>query len=189
MKEIVTRAFRDEFQRYVDGFGDAVGCISYAPVTAPHIDFHRPSRTYVIALSEMQPARCSGKRDLWLRAVVTFRVAREEGDASNPYVAREATYFYDVSLGPQSNDELLGYHWTGEKANVGAGPVTETPHLHLGAQLAQRGRVLPIADFQRLHIPTGHVSFPMVVRFLIEELGVEPINPKWESILADTGTA
>jgi hypothetical protein len=42
-----------------------------------------------------------------------------------------------------------------------------------------------LKDFHKRHIPTGHVTLPMVVRLLIEELGVAPLNSGWERILTE----
>ena len=37
----------------------------------------------------------------------------------------------------------------------------------------------------KLHIPSSYIRFPSVIRFLIEEFGVEPLRSNWDEILAN----
>jgi hypothetical protein len=39
-------------------------------------------------------------------------------------------------------------------------------------------------SFSTLHIATGPVSIQQIVRMLIEEFDVEPLNADWDNILA-----
>jgi hypothetical protein len=56
-----------------------------------------------------------------------------------------------------------------------------TPHLHVGADMPDLG-----VDFHGLHIPTGRVAFEEVVRLLIVDLGAQPRETDWETILRDS---
>lgn len=38
----------------------------------------------------------------------------------------------------------------------------------------------------KAHFPTGTVSVEAVLRFAIEELGVQPLQPDWRATLAET---
>lgn len=38
---------------------------------------------------------------------------------------------------------------------------------------------------EKLHFPTGPVSLAAIVRFLIEEVGVEPNRADWDRVLSD----
>ena len=80
-------------------------------------------------------------------------------------------YYYSVHDAEEK--EVLLYHYHPR----GGSPIT-TPHLHLG-QGAQVGR----ADVRDAHLPTGNVSLNAVLRVLIEEMGVQPRRPDWDSIL------
>lgn len=182
----INREYRDAFNQYVETFGRAAKCVTFAPLTTPRIDFRHPDRTYTVALAQMDPARCAGKAELWLRAITTFRILPVERDKANSFSPVEQTYFYDIAVGLQSDDEVVGFHWPGEEAKR-VQAIRSRPHLHLGAVLTARNSTSAIlSGFHRLHIPTGHVTFPMVVRFLIEELGVEPVNLNWERVLTET---
>ena len=70
--------------------------------------------------------------------------------------------------------EVLLYHWHPR----GNSPVV-TPHLHL-EQGAQVGRT----EVRDAHLPTGDVSLNSLLRVLIEEMGVQPQRPDWDSILS-----
>lgn len=50
------------------------------------------------------------------------------------------------------------------------------PHLHAyGAKES--------VELHKLHPPTGTVTVGSVVRFLIEDLDVQPLRPNWQAIL------
>jgi hypothetical protein len=182
----ISREYHDAFNRYVKTYGRAAKCVTFAPITTPRIDFRHPGRTYTVALAQMDPVRCAGKAEIRLRAITTFRVLWDDRNGTNTFSAVEQTYFYDIAVGLQSDNEVIGFHWPGEAVKL-VRAIHGRPHLHLGALVnARKNASAELTDFHKLHIPTGHVTFPMVVRFLIEELGVDPINPNWERVLAET---
>jgi hypothetical protein len=85
---------------------------------------------------------------------------------------RSSGYWYQVRRA--DGPEVLAFHWhpAGPGANI------PFPHLHLG-------RALGAIDIDpKAHVPTGRVSLEAVVAFLIRELGVRPLRPDWESVLA-----
>lgn len=41
-------------------------------------------------------------------------------------------------------------------------------------------------DLKRLHTPTGWVTIEEVIRFLIADLGVDPLRENWQELLADS---
>jgi hypothetical protein len=100
--------------------------------------------------------------------LVTVELGSERGDGG--WVARVAGYRYEFrhADGPM----LLAYHWH----PVGVSPVTH-PHLHLGGSLGG-------LDLSKAHLPTGPVALPDVLRFAIEDLGVEPLRAGWRDLLA-----
>lgn len=80
-------------------------------------------------------------------------------------------YAYTVSEDRDLSSELFSWHWH---------PTTrQDTHLHVG-----RGHDLhgPLA---RLRVPTGRVAFEEVVRFLIEDLYVQPERSDWDSVLSE----
>lgn len=69
--------------------------------------------------------------------------------------------------------EVISFHWHPQ----GNSPITY-PHFHLGAG-AQIGR----RELQNCHIPTETMSLERVLRFAIEELGVEPLRDDWDDVV------
>jgi hypothetical protein len=82
---------------------------------------------------------------------------------------------YSFQLADGFGNELLAYHWH----PIGLSHV-RTPHLHLGASTV-RNDAIPINE---THLPTGIVTLPEIVRYLIEEIGVEPNRTDWTTILS-----
>lgn len=77
-----------------------------------------------------------------------------------------------------SQCEVLAFHWQpwqrgGERA----------PHLHAHSPLLHE-RIA-----RTIHVSTGQVLLPDIVRFLITELDVEPRRPDWEAALASADSA
>jgi len=42
-----------------------------------------------------------------------------------------------------------------------------------------------VVPLDKLHLPTGHVSLPVVVRMPIEEFGIRPLTPTWQARLTE----
>lgn len=82
------------------------------------------------------------------------------------YEAKVARYLFAFSDG--DDREFLGFHWN----PFALGQERTFPHLHVGQVASGRGNVLP-DRFHKLHIPTGVVTAQAIVRFAIEELGVQ----------------
>jgi hypothetical protein len=117
---------------------------------------------------------------LWLTVAQTVHL--EPGSDSGRSPAVIIGYLYRIGFGVEGSQELLAYHFDPHNEQSGS----QEPHLHVGRSAYRPLSTAPVQNFHKRHIPTGHVTFPMVVRFLIEELGVDPINPNWERVLAET---
>jgi hypothetical protein len=68
--------------------------------------------------------------------------------------------------------EIVAFHWHAGSGTAGS------PHAHF----RQLNDPIPMG---KCHVPTGWVSLPTVVPFLIEELAVEPLRPDWREVLAN----
>lgn len=86
-----------------------------------------------------------------------------------------ALYVYEVRT--PDGERVIAYHWH---------PLLEQrehpypfPHLHIGDQAGP-------SLLAKRHLPTGRVSLEAVVRFLVDELAVEPIRPDWAAVLTST---
>ncbi len=77
--------------------------------------------------------------------------------------ARTTSYAYAIVLGERQ--ELVAYHYH----PTGTSPAT-FPHMHV------KNLTAPIY-LGKAHFPTGTVSVEAVLRFAIEELGVQPLQP------------
>ena len=100
---------------------------------------------------------------------LTEYTIQEATDRSGWWEARVVGWVYGVLDG--TGTPILAFHWHPH----GSGRVT-WPHLHAYG-------VHELVEFHKLHPPTGTVTISSVVRFLIEDLGVQPHRPDWQAIL------
>jgi hypothetical protein len=85
---------------------------------------------------------------------------------------------YNVAILDPAEGELLAYHWhQGGTSNV------RSPHLHIAFGGSLIDARLASKTLSRLHLPTGPVASGAIVRFLIEDLGIEPIRKHWRQTL------
>lgn len=74
--------------------------------------------------------------------------------------------------------EILAYHWHPDTRSH-----VLDPHLHVGPATIGTNAIYRPGVMHQVHFPTGFVPLASVIRMAIEELGVEPRRPDWESIL------
>jgi hypothetical protein len=84
-----------------------------------------------------------------------------------------ATVGYAYQVLDRERQEIFSYHWH----RVGPSFV-QSPHVHLQVET-------PTIDLHRAHFPTGLITLAAVLRFLISDLGVEPLRADWVAVLAD----
>lgn len=87
------------------------------------------------------------------------------------WTVRSLGYWYQVRHG--DGPEVIAFHW--HPTGVGG---AIPPHLHLGRALG------PVDIDAKAYLPAGRVSLEAVVAFLIRELGVRPLRPDWDAVLA-----
>lgn len=119
------------------------------------------------------------RRTILFDLTLSFEIV-QEADPRSAYDSRLVSYEYRL-LG-EDRQEILAFHWH----PTGLSNVTD-PHLHLSSRLIpiDMGRnqdPLPLAG---MHIPTGFVTLPDVVRLLIEEFGIHPRQADWDAILRE----
>ena len=135
---------------------------------------------YAITSADFTPLVLRSKNEISFRILQSYLAAF---DARNRFSHLEKqSYFFEVSVGKEPRRELLAFHWDRAQLNEDAGP---GPHMHLGAGILASKSAFALKDFHRLHVPTGLIALPHVIRFLIEELSVEPIRSNWDEILAN----
>lgn len=98
-------------------------------------------------------------------------VAARRQEFHNPWRgANLVAYRIEIGRG------AISYHWH----PLGPSRVA-TPHLHVKAS---RDMAPGATAVEKLHFPTGPVSLAAIVRFLIEEVGVQPNRADWDRVLA-----
>lgn len=84
---------------------------------------------------------------------------------------RSRDYAYQILV--RDGPELIAVHW-----HPGREDQPDFPHVQITGQAGM------VSIQKRHHIPTGRVSLESVIRFAIEELGVRPLRPDWDRVLA-----
>jgi hypothetical protein len=109
-----------------------------------------------------------GANDVALSIMHWFRIVAS-GASRRSWDTSTVGYSYEL-LGAGGR-ELFAFHWHPDSRS----PIT-FPHVHVNAQIAE-------FDLSKMHIPTGVLTLPEIVRFAIEELGVEPLRDDWRAAL------
>ncbi|MEA2584912.1 MAG: hypothetical protein QOF33_2997 [Thermomicrobiales bacterium] len=133
------------------------------------------------------PAPLGRRPALLLSLRHQYRFIHLPGDTEHgPWSVTTVAYSYELL--DRSEHRLIAYHWHPDPRSDENFP--SFPHLHVGRQFAHSA--LP-EDFRphasalvRAHPPTGRVSLESILRLAIQELGVEPLVERWESVLEET---
>jgi hypothetical protein len=124
----------------------------------------------------------SGHRDLRLAVYHGYEVVHT-AESRAPYNVQSQRYAYEIL--DREGREILVFHWHPH----GAGNVS-TPHLHISGMrpiaLPNRpdGTIPAPLDVSNAHLPTGRIVLEDVIGMLIRDIGVAPLEPAWESVLA-----
>ena len=78
---------------------------------------------------------------------------------------------YDYKVQERSGQTILTFY-----LHAARGYLVTYPLLHVG------GRTSPV-ELSKVHVPTGRITLPAVVRMAITELGVEPLRGDWGEVL------
>lgn len=137
-----------------------------------------PDASHTLTLSE-DPAPLGRELLLSVRHRCTLA---DVGSGADRWELRTVGYSYRLS--DADDRELVIYQWDPDPAS--RSPV-DHPHLHIGRSVAHP--TLPPGFRERIerlvkaHLPTGFVMLPAVLRVAIEDFGVEPSRPDWDSVL------
>lgn len=107
-----------------------------------------------------------GQHRLSFELLHTYRTMR----GASGWEAHTDAYSYQFYA--PGDREIVAFHWHPGRGGHHA------PHAHF----RQLNDPIPMG---KCHVPTGRISLPSVVRFLIEELAVEPLRPDWSAVLTD----
>lgn len=157
----------------------ALGCLTAGRLSIPATKSYTTGFEYVVALQRGEDVELKGPNRISLFATQRFTVVETSDEERGPFKVRTTNYVYAIKY---RDEEILNYHWT---PDVTDGQRTY-PHLHIGRSVVSRDCPVKADDFSHLHIPTGRVSIESIVRLLIEEFAVEPLNANWEAVIDDT---
>lgn len=145
---------------FVEAFQRTAACVCAASFNYPEEHPLDTIRSLALAGGADVPLEDSG---LLLYAAHLYVVVQA---GAGRYGVRTAAYFYSVKQ-QDTEEPAASWHWD----------VTQTgwrmwPHLHVPLPWGQR-------------LPTGRVAFEQVARWLIEEVGLEPLRPDWDDLLKE----
>ena len=159
-----------EYQRRIQRL---LSCISNSvvKVAAGGYNYSASRSSHNLELPNEEPVALAGAHKLMFNVQPYFRVRRAESQGF-PYHVEIVGYHYIVH--DSDHREILAYHW-----HPGPRGFLQTPHLHLG--IGARVGFDPLVS--KPHLPTGYVNLGEIIRFLIQDLSVQPIRSDWEAVL------
>jgi hypothetical protein len=128
----------------------------------------------MLAFAGGRSANLRGRRALSLTQIHGYAVVPDKGRTGD-WSVETLSYIYEIR--PVDGPSIIEFHWH----PVGRSLVS-WPHLHLPAYTT------PV-NLSRAHVPMGHVTRQAVLRFAIDELGVEPLREDWRAVLDATERA
>ncbi len=139
----------------------------------PHAYFYvskRPLATDWALVSEPAsvPVTLGDGSTLYLGATQSFRMRRDKGQ----WRVTTEEYIYNVGELEQTRDYMLAWHWH----------PNQRPECHMHVKAEPSGPI----KFDGKHLPTSRVSFEEVLRFLITECDVQPVEAEWHAMLEET---
>jgi hypothetical protein len=154
-------------QNFIQPIGLCLSCVTKDLIVASKPD---ANQLRVLSTKDGEPFKLKGTPLTYLLVVIRYKITEATGERG-PFKASTVAYNYTVYS--RNKAEMLAFHW-----HPNLGP--RYPHLHLyqGSGIAAR--------LIKKHIPTDRISLEEVLRFLIEELGIEPLTDKWDEVLTST---
>ena len=163
--------------RFVNDIQEALSC-----VTTERLSFaaYHPGKTHFIWLAdENEPVQLKGRFRLTMAIALKYSVVAHE-KAEGGWKVRTAKYIYEIT--DSQGGPLFDFHWHPD----GESRVT-TPHMHIRPSIKVAAEIVDLyRAVTKAHIPTGRISLEDVLRFLVDELDVEPLRADWETVLSGT---
>ncbi|MGH2616768.1 MAG: hypothetical protein ACRDJC_16155 [Thermomicrobiales bacterium] len=182
---LAARRIETAVRLVVAALASTASCVTTQRLTVPTNHFV-PNERYDIAFRDPPVslrAPVGGPSGLFLDVRHRFAIVDVAAERQRP-LWRATTRMYEYRLLDHHQRELLVYHWQPGDAYLGP----DHPHLHVSAALTAQTSAVDrrSIDLDKLHLATGHVSLPAVVRMLIEEFRVAPQRPDWAATLDRT---
>lgn len=162
----------------IEPIQSVVRCVTEVPLSVPPQARSRGlalDTDFTLTLWGNKPVPLRGPHALQFAVAHVVRLVQTGDGEPGRILARPVLYHYRVL--EKDGGEILAYQWTPSAQP----PERAYPHLHIGSLVTSGSDFLP-KRFNRLHLPTGPVSLAAVIRFLIEELEVEPIIDRAQAI-------
>ena len=150
-----------------------LSCVSRSVVRVTHGYNPNATTSQYLRLPGASPVPLAGIHDLMLNVQPYFRVLTHETQGA-PHHVEITGYRYIIYDGERK--EILTYHW-----HPGRRSFHQAPHLHLGAGAGMSFKALETKP----HLPTGHVTLGEIIRFLINDLSVQPLRTDWNDVLTE----
>ncbi len=124
--------------------------------------------------------RRKGLSHVYFEAAQAFRIVKDQRYPGE-WKVQTLAYTYNVKVAPKKlregeSPDVIMWHWQPHRSPEHASPHTHPPTSH-------RLFGLSLPD---LHVPTGRVSFEEIIRFLIGEVRVLPLDEDWPKVLDRT---
>jgi hypothetical protein len=171
----------EAYRNFRDPMNEALGCITAGRLAVPQVHRFETDRVYAIVLRRGEPVRLRGVIPLLFSLGHQFRIVETEDRDRGPFKVRTVQYWYQFET--SHRQELLAFHWTPDTDQTGQ---RRYPHLHVGSSMIASDAPLFPDRFNKVHIPTNRVSLESVIRFSIEELGVQALRADWMAVLERT---
>lgn len=172
MNRTATQAF-DAYARPLEA---ALACVAQPHFASKPIQVDVP-RVFTFQQGTVNLKRIGHQTNLHFEFFLGYRIIHERSNRTQgPFWVETESWTYNI-LNTNRRD-LLTYHWT---------PIDQQhpdPHLHVGSAILNSSGHELGKGFSKLHIATGLVSIQQIVRMLIEEFDVQPVNDNWEAILS-----
>jgi hypothetical protein len=182
------RTLSEAVNNYIAPLAEALLCITQRRLSRPPSRGLRLNTPYEANLADMDPVALRGQVPLTFSAGQNYEILElDEGDQRWRYAIRTSAYFYAIATA--EGRSILEFHWQPDaKPARDEEKVITIPHMHVGPAVTAGQTVIRPDSFHKAHIPTGRVTLQSMVRLLIEELGIEPLNAKWNDILTASET-
>jgi hypothetical protein len=168
----------EAFQHFARPIQAALHCVTPAKLGRPRLVL---DELQVLTFQHGTPVelrrRDAGSR-IFLDTTLHYRLVEvhDPDDVRGPFHASTGGYMFTIR--DKRKQEIISFHWDPRDPNS-----RRYPHLHIGATVLDAENPVFGDSFSRLHIPTGRVTVEDVVRFLIEELKVIPLQSDWHDTL------
>jgi hypothetical protein len=160
------RTPQEAVEDFLEPLREVVGCITDEGFVTrrPGSDGEQQTAAFQSGFTILE--RPSGDA-LRLELLLRYVIVQAEGERGLWKVSTRE-YIYEIA---DERDELVAaYHWHPQSGRI------TWPHVHVyGARDS--------LTLHKLHLPTGCIPVESIVRFLVEDLGVQPLRPNWDEII------